>query len=423
VRSPYGRGRRCSARSRFAGALKWALEVDCTPLGRPSARLSGAALRRRSAASSLALVRAARLWRARRRVIRPSRIERPDRRVYRPPPELSAAGLRARMRGSRRAQVRAARSRRRRRRTRTSDEDRPCSRSRSPLVRVASSRESRRRRTTRFGRDCWPQGQPGVHHTPARAAASEFRPARLAGRQLRAPICCRRGAVLLVAHVLAEGCRAAGVVVLLHGDVDHEPVGRRRLGSAPGGARRADLSSALGSSHGKRTVRFAVVGACCVQGDCDTPLQHRRRDGAVATLDRLVKAVPARESRAFVVRGEPGVGKTALLEYVGERATGCRVAHARASRPRWSSRSRGCTRSTAAHHSDEDTAFDRQVLQAAVGRDLLCANYRGPRPTTCEGRRRRRLLLQGVGLARSRRGCGHRRSVWTAAAGREWKAP
>jgi hypothetical protein len=40
------------------------------------------------------------------------------------------------------------------------DEDRPRGRSRAPLVRVASSRGSRRRRTTRFGRDCWPQGQP-----------------------------------------------------------------------------------------------------------------------------------------------------------------------------------------------------------------------------------------------------------------------
>ena len=36
----------------------------------------------------------------------------------------------------------------------------------------------------------------------------------------------------------------------------------------------------------------------------------------------------AGESRALVIRGEAGVGKTALLEYVHERATGCRVARA-----------------------------------------------------------------------------------------------
>src|SRR3954449_12656726 len=52
-----------------------------------------------------------------------------------------------------------------------------------------------------------------------------------------------------------------------------------------------------------------------------------RRD-ACTTLDRLLEVVRAGESRALVIRGEPGVGKTALLEYVVERATGCRVAQA-----------------------------------------------------------------------------------------------
>jgi DNA-binding CsgD family transcriptional regulator len=47
-------------------------------------------------------------------------------------------------------------------------------------------------------------------------------------------------------------------------------------------------------------------------------------------LDRLLDAVRAGEGRALVVRGEPGVGKTALLEYLVERASGCRVAHASA---------------------------------------------------------------------------------------------
>src|SRR3954453_151535 len=46
------------------------------------------------------------------------------------------------------------------------------------------------------------------------------------------------------------------------------------------------------------------------------------------TLDRLLEAVRAGESRALVIRGDPGVGKTALLDYVAERATGCRVARA-----------------------------------------------------------------------------------------------
>ena len=45
-------------------------------------------------------------------------------------------------------------------------------------------------------------------------------------------------------------------------------------------------------------------------------------------LDGLIEAVSAGESRALVLRGEPGVGKTALLEYVVERASGVRVLRA-----------------------------------------------------------------------------------------------
>ncbi|MEU7766438.1 AAA family ATPase [Nocardia sp. NPDC049190] len=50
-----------------------------------------------------------------------------------------------------------------------------------------------------------------------------------------------------------------------------------------------------------------------------------RRD-ELAILDRLVDAVRAGASRALVVRGEPGVGKTALLEYVARSAAQCRIA-------------------------------------------------------------------------------------------------
>ena len=45
-------------------------------------------------------------------------------------------------------------------------------------------------------------------------------------------------------------------------------------------------------------------------------------------FDGLIDAVRAGESRVLVVRGEAGVGKTALLEYVAGRATGCQVARA-----------------------------------------------------------------------------------------------
>ncbi|HEX6655644.1 MAG TPA: AAA family ATPase, partial [Candidatus Limnocylindria bacterium] len=45
-------------------------------------------------------------------------------------------------------------------------------------------------------------------------------------------------------------------------------------------------------------------------------------------LERLLAAVRGGESRALVVRGEPGVGKTALLDYLVGQASGCRVARA-----------------------------------------------------------------------------------------------
>jgi hypothetical protein len=56
---------------------------------------------------------------------------------------------------------------------------------------------------------------------------------------------------------------------------------------------------------------------------------HRRgRRSEIEVLDRLIEAVRAGESRALVVRGEPGVGKTALLDYVADHASGCLVARA-----------------------------------------------------------------------------------------------
>ena len=45
-------------------------------------------------------------------------------------------------------------------------------------------------------------------------------------------------------------------------------------------------------------------------------------------LDRLVAAVRGSQSPALVVRGDPGVGKTALLDYLAGRASGCQVARA-----------------------------------------------------------------------------------------------
>ncbi|XVV08949.1 helix-turn-helix transcriptional regulator [Actinoplanes sp. CA-131856] len=58
------------------------------------------------------------------------------------------------------------------------------------------------------------------------------------------------------------------------------------------------------------------------------PRGLRGRRAECAVLDRLIADVGAGRGRALVVHGEAGVGKSALLRYVGGRAAGCRVARA-----------------------------------------------------------------------------------------------
>jgi DNA-binding CsgD family transcriptional regulator len=55
-------------------------------------------------------------------------------------------------------------------------------------------------------------------------------------------------------------------------------------------------------------------------------LTNRRAERGL--LDRLIEAVRAGESRAMVLHGEAGVGKSALLDYLAAQAVGCRVARA-----------------------------------------------------------------------------------------------
>jgi len=50
------------------------------------------------------------------------------------------------------------------------------------------------------------------------------------------------------------------------------------------------------------------------------------RQNECETLDRLLQSVRAGESRSLVLCGDAGVGKSALLEYLSEQSTGCRLA-------------------------------------------------------------------------------------------------
>ena len=57
------------------------------------------------------------------------------------------------------------------------------------------------------------------------------------------------------------------------------------------------------------------------EGNRATPLRGRRSE--CDALDRLLARVQAGQSGVLVVRGEAGVGKTALLEYLLSHASGC----------------------------------------------------------------------------------------------------
>src|ERR1700733_13968802 len=58
------------------------------------------------------------------------------------------------------------------------------------------------------------------------------------------------------------------------------------------------------------------------------PTGLRGRSAECATLDRMVASVRVGESRALVLRGEAGVGKTGLLDYLVGGASDLQVVRA-----------------------------------------------------------------------------------------------
>ena len=60
----------------------------------------------------------------------------------------------------------------------------------------------------------------------------------------------------------------------------------------------------------------------------DRRITLRGRDAECAVLHRLLGAARSGQSGALVVRGEPGIGKTALLEYAVASAPGLRLLRA-----------------------------------------------------------------------------------------------
>jgi DNA-binding CsgD family transcriptional regulator len=93
------------------------------------------------------------------------------------------------------------------------------------------------------------------------------------------------------------------------------------------------------------------------------------RDVTRDELDRVLSSVRAGQSRALVVRGEPGIGKTALLEYLAEHAPGCRVERATGIQPELELAFAGLHQLCLPmlHHLQAVPAPQRAALQTALG--------------------------------------------------------
>src|SRR4051812_12696010 len=83
----------------------------------------------------------------------------------------------------------------------------------------------------------------------------------------------------------------------------------------------------MGSTAGSTAGLGPRYGRCGMVTEGRAEVLHGRRVEREA-LDRLFEAVRGRQSRVLVVSGEPGVGKTALLQSAIESAPGFRVARA-----------------------------------------------------------------------------------------------
>ena len=78
-------------------------------------------------------------------------------------------------------------------------------------------------------------------------------------------------------------------------------------------------------SENRRYATITEEGVLSRSPTAERPPALIGRGAPCRELDQLASAVRAGHSRALVIRGEPGIGKTALLEYVAAHAPGCRV--------------------------------------------------------------------------------------------------
>jgi DNA-binding CsgD family transcriptional regulator len=80
----------------------------------------------------------------------------------------------------------------------------------------------------------------------------------------------------------------------------------------------------LSTSVGGSPCRSSSAGLALRRADGDAALYGRHGERVI--LDALVAGARAGQSQVLVVRGEAGIGKSALLDYIETNAAGCRVA-------------------------------------------------------------------------------------------------
>ena len=98
---------------------------------------------------------------------------------------------------------------------------------------------------------------------------------------------------------------------------------------APAPAARPPPWSSAATAVASESVRFETTDRSewtLTDGRRGPPLRGRQRE--CAALERLLDAVRADQSGVLVIRGEAGVGKSALLDHLQEQASGCRIARA-----------------------------------------------------------------------------------------------
>jgi DNA-binding CsgD family transcriptional regulator len=93
-----------------------------------------------------------------------------------------------------------------------------------------------------------------------------------------------------------------------------------------------EMSTMPGADHDTAMKLSATALPRATSGQAPGRVLHGRR-GECEMLDRLVADVRAGQSRVLVLRGEPGTGKSALLDYLARRAVCCRVARVAGAEP------------------------------------------------------------------------------------------